>query len=642
MGEIILDRAAQLDSISTIVSIVVILLLTLTLGGLFALYYHYYSKCITHEVEDDYLKKEVISENKKYFRQTELMLSDRSIKMEIRRQKIIPLEDFVEKKSQSNNKIKIIANTFLVVFYLCFASLMGFAIYVKSSGDLFAINNTSCLIIKSGSMEERNSNNKYLFENDLHNQIDTYSLIGIEKVSEDSLALYDIVAFKDTKGNIIVHRIIDIKNQNGKTFYMTRGDSNSASATYELNLSYSDILGRYNGFQSFGLGIVIYYLQSGIGLITLAFGLILVGFYDILDIYLGKKIKERKKVIYVLINQEISTAIDHEEQLPYLRIDYGYDGVEIVKEAPKEEKVEFNREIIHRSFVEKLLRADQTLQDNYNALKNEFLRYPLKARITFNSENFRYKRKVYGKITIRGKHLRVYLALDPQKYVDTPIPFKDMGEKTTYQNVPLMLKVKSNLSLKRAKALINEMMALENLVPNEVKFIDWVELLRPKEEIPVLEENNFDEEGDLFDRLPKNKRKQFAERILSADSSVQEKYSILKKEMLSYRLNSRVSLRCDTFKFHRKTMCKIYISGSSIKVYYALNPYEYLTSTLTIKNVASKKSFKETPVMIRVKSDLSLKRALILLQELMAKNEIPQKKYKDVDCIEILKKKLEK
>ena len=88
MGEIILDRAAQLDSISTIVSIVVILLLTLTLGGLFALYYHYYSKCITHEVEDDYLKKEVISENKKYFRQTEVMLSDRSIKMEIRRQKL--------------------------------------------------------------------------------------------------------------------------------------------------------------------------------------------------------------------------------------------------------------------------------------------------------------------------------------------------------------------------------------------------------------------------------------------------------------------------------------------------------------------------------------------------------------------------
>lgn len=641
MGEIILDRAAQLDSISTIVSIVVILLLTLTLGGLFALYYHYYSKCITHEVEDDYLKKEVISENNKYFRQTETMLNNRLIKMEIKRQKIIPLEDFVEKKSRSNNKIKIIANTFLVVFYLCFASLMGFAIYVKSSGDLFAINNTSCLIIKSGSMEERNSNNKYLFENDLNNQIDTYSLIGIEKVSEENLSLYDIVAFKDKKGNIIVHRIIEIKNQNGKTFYMTRGDSNSASASYELNLSYSDIIGRYNGFQSFGLGIVIYYFQSGIGLITLAFGLILVGFYDILDIYLGKKIKDRKKVIYVLINKEISTAIDNEEQLPYLTIDYGYDGVE-VKETPKEEKVELNREIIHRSFVEKLLSADQTLQDNYNALKNEFLRYPLKTRITFNSENFRYKRRVKGKITIRGKHLRVYLALDPQNYVDTPIPFKDMGEKTTYQKVPLMIKVKSNLSLKRAKALINEMMALENLVPNEVKFIDWVELLRPKIEVPVLEENDLVEEGNLFDRLPKNKRKQFAERILSADASVQEKYTILKKEMLSYRLNSRVSLRCDTFKFHRKTMCKIYISGSSIKVYYALNPYEYLTSTLTIKNVSSKKSFKETPVMIRVKSDLSLKRALILLQDLMTKNEIPQKKYKDVDCIEILKKKLEK
>ncbi len=465
----VLDKLSQLDNISTIVSIIVIFLLVVTFGILFLLHYRYYTKCVRHHIEDDVLKKEVLYENKKYFKETEDILNDNGLSLEEKKKEIVPLISYVEQKKKKHIPLKIVGNIFLGIFYALFVFILISAIYVKSSGEMFSIRDTSCLIIKSGSMEEKNENNLYLFENQLDDQITTYSLIGIRKAAEEDIKLYDIIAFKDPENRIIVHRVIQIYSENGETRYMARGDANNGSASYELSLRYEDVIGKYTGYQSFPLGVMIFYFQSGIGLITLCFGITLVGFYDILDMKLGKHIKVRKQELYEVIDQEIQDSIENQKELPYLNVDFD--------QWNEAESMTSYQDYMRLTFVEKILKADVHVKEKYNALKNELLRYPIRASMAKDGESFYYKKKMLAKMKIIGKTLRLYVALNPDDYIDSPIPTRDASDKKSYQKVPLMIKVKSNLSLKRAKLLISHTMENNELEGTRVQNIDWTKTM---------------------------------------------------------------------------------------------------------------------------------------------------------------------
>ena len=105
-------------------------------------------------------------------------------------------------------------------------------------------------------------------------------------------------------------------------------------------------------------------------------------------------------------------------------------------------------------FAEKIVKADKDLQEKYNELKSEFLSYGCSSRVSIAGDTFRLHRKAYAKITLVGKTLKVYFALDPKDFVESPIPVTDASDKVAYEDVPALLKVKSNLSVKRAKDLI--------------------------------------------------------------------------------------------------------------------------------------------------------------------------------------------
>lgn len=696
MKLIFLDKASQLETISTVVSIAVIFLLALTFGILFYLYYRYYGKCISHEIEDDYLKKEVILENKKYFKETDAIVNDKKLTKEEKKEKVIPLGRYIVEKRKSKNGIKIVANTFLVAFYLVFISMMAFAIHVRSSGDLFSVFDTSCLVIQSGSMEEKNERNTYLTENQLDNQISTFSLIAIEKVAQEEIELYDIVAFRNPRGQVIVHRVVNIFEENGKTYYMTRGDANNGSASYELKIAYEDILGEYNGYQSFPLGIIIYYFQSSIGLITLAFGLCLIGFYDILDILLGRKINQRKQVIYQWTYEEILRRIDLLPDLSYIpappveEVKEEQPILPVVEEEIKEEeekvtetveekveevvekepeaveevetveeetttteeieevdegiadedepmedeaaeialveakKVEYTR----HTFLEKLVKADEDLRNKYEELKREFMTYQMKAKLTNDCENFRFQKQTYGKITISGKAIKLYLALEPEEYSESTMPVKDAGHKYKYQDVPLMIKVKSDLSMKRAKSLIAQMMEKANITQHNIGVRSWYKEM----------EDVFFADQEMWDELPKPKKKLFVSKLLQSEPELQKMYVDLKEELLSYKLKSRISAQGDTFRNHGEVMCKIAISGRTMKMYFALDPEEYEETSIPLKDTGDKKKYSAVPLMIRVRSNLSFKRALYLIEQLMQKNNIEKKKCKKVDQIGIVRR----
>ena len=134
--------------------------------------------------------------------------------------------------------------------------------------------------------------------------------------------------------------------------------------------------------------------------------------------------------------------------------------------------------IVRIPFEERLLASDKELQELYSELKNEILSYGVKSRISSSGDTFRLHRKTYIKLTVAGKSLKFYFALNPDDYRDSPIPVQDASEKGIYAEIPLVFKVKSPLSVRRCKQLIQDVMEKDGLEQGEVGSVNWIKELK--------------------------------------------------------------------------------------------------------------------------------------------------------------------
>ena len=136
-------------------------------------------------------------------------------------------------------------------------------------------------------------------------------------ISAEEMNIYDIYAFR-AEGTVFVHRLIDMgSNGDGEMRYAFRGDSNAISASYEVSVPFEDIIGVYTGWNNFELGLFVNYAQSYIGIITIAFALILIGFYDILDAAIGKRIKVREDDLAIEIDADVKRRFATRAGFPY-------------------------------------------------------------------------------------------------------------------------------------------------------------------------------------------------------------------------------------------------------------------------------------------------------------------------------------
>ena len=111
-------------------------------------------------------------------------------------------------------------------------------------------------------------------------------------------------------------------------------------------------------------------------------------------------------------------------------------------------------------FQRKLAKSDKDLRVKYYDLRDYIKSYGINNRISIPCDTFSLHRKRYVVVTIAGKRLKIYLAADPSKYEVTPIPVEPTRLKK-YEDLPTMFKVKSDLSVKRAKMMIDDIMAAE-------------------------------------------------------------------------------------------------------------------------------------------------------------------------------------
>ncbi len=136
------------------------------------------------------------------------------------------------------------------------------------------------------------------------------------------------------------------------------------------------------------------------------------------------------------------------------------------------------------------------------------------------------------------------------------------------------------------------------------------------------EEENVIEEGsenDPFAALRNKRRASFETRVKNSDYDIRHKYYDLRDYLKSYGVKNRISIPGDTFSAHRKRYAFITISGKHIKVYFAANPDDYKDTPIPVERHTTKK-YEDLPLLFNIRSDLSYRRALKLVDDMMAKD----------------------
>ena len=173
-----------------------------------------------------------------------------------------------EKVKRRRKRNRIIKKALIGVAFVVIVPIFVISLVTKISGDTLFVSEQGLMVVASGSMSEKHKDNTYLVENNLDNQFQTYDIIILETVeNEDDLKLYDVIAFRNSKGENIIHRIIDIEVNNGVTTYITQGDAVAKDDGFEPK--FDQVIGKYTNKKIDGVGIFIIFLQSPSGIITI-------------------------------------------------------------------------------------------------------------------------------------------------------------------------------------------------------------------------------------------------------------------------------------------------------------------------------------------------------------------------------------
>ena len=130
------------------------------------------------------------------------------------------------------------------------------------------------------------------------------------------------------------------------------------------------------------------------------------------------------------------------------------------------EDQEDDREVVRRiPFSEKMLAFDRKTQEYYDVLHNEFKSYrKINPRISAKGVSYRLGRVLVAKITLRGKTMKLHLALDFNDFEQNIFFQKDMSDVKTYVEVPFTVKVKSDRGLKNALKLVEALAEKKEIV----------------------------------------------------------------------------------------------------------------------------------------------------------------------------------
>lgn len=118
----------------------------------------------------------------------------------------------------------------------------------------------------------------------------------------------------------------------------------------------------------------------------------------------------------------------------------------------------------HVPFAQKMLLLDAKTQIYYDTINNAFCAMRrINPRISQKGASYRLGRELVARITVRGKTMRLHLALKPEDFEQNVFFQKDLSDVKSYAEIPLMVKVKSDRGLKNALKLVDALCAQKGI-----------------------------------------------------------------------------------------------------------------------------------------------------------------------------------
>lgn len=215
-----------------------------------------------------------------------------------------------EKEARKNGRVSCVTGcvSWIITVAIVVAAVLSLTVshIVGTQNDNQVGNIPELKVVRSASMERKHPLNKYLFDNELDDQIAMFDLIVLHKVPEEfDLELYDIIAY-ERDGNLILHRIVGIQEPTEEhpeaRYFLLQGDAVDYHDKFPV--LYEEIRGIYEGERVAFIGSFFMFMQSPAGFLCV----LLILFAVIVTPIAEKKIKEVKDERYALICPAPETA----------------------------------------------------------------------------------------------------------------------------------------------------------------------------------------------------------------------------------------------------------------------------------------------------------------------------------------------
>ncbi len=128
----------------------------------------------------------------------------------------------------------------------------------------------------------------------------------------------------------------------------------------------------------------------------------------------------------------------------------------------------------------------------------------------------------------------------------------------------------------------------------------------------------------------------FAGKMRAAGYVAGRRYDAVKNAIMSYRrqdgarIRSKISASGESFSIGRKTLAMLGLSGTTLRLFLALDPSEYPESKYHHKDMSGTKKYARCPLSLKLSSDRQVKYAVSLIDELMTANGLEE----DPDYVE--------
>ena len=219
----------------------------------------------------------------------------------------------LNKKKKESRVLLWTSRVIALLFCVIFVGMFSFSLYIRVNDDRPANGVPSIKVVKSESMAEKNAANKYLFENDLNDQLQMFDIVICRHLpSENELELYDVVVYKQDD-IYVIHRIVGIEEPNeqhpNERHFLLQGDA--VERPDKFPVLYSQMQGIYEGSRIPFVGSFVLFLQSPAGWLCV----LLVIFAMIATPVVEKKIKEETdKRVLSFAEQSLENATEEERE----------------------------------------------------------------------------------------------------------------------------------------------------------------------------------------------------------------------------------------------------------------------------------------------------------------------------------------